>query len=47
LPKGRGDAAAAFLREFVEAMKAEGFVAEALRRHGIQGATVAPPAGSE
>lgn len=47
LPKGRGDEAAAHLREFVEAMKAEGFVAEALRRHQIQGATVAPPAGSE
>lgn len=45
LPKGRGDEAATFLRDFVETMKAEGFVAAALSRHGIQGATVAPPAG--
>jgi len=44
LPKSRGDAAAALLRQFVEEMKAQGFVAEALRRHGIQGASVAPAA---
>lgn len=44
LPKGRGDAAADLLRRYVEAMKASGFVAEALARHGIQGATVAPAA---
>ena len=42
LPKGRGDAAAALLRRYVEDMKATGFVAEALQRHGIQGASVAP-----
>jgi polar amino acid transport system substrate-binding protein len=42
LPKGRGQAAAEALRAFVEDMKASGFVAEALKRHGIQGATVAP-----
>lgn len=42
LPKGRGDAAAAALRAFVEAMKASGFITEALVRHGIQGASVAP-----
>lgn len=46
LPKGRGDAAAAVLREFVEAMKAEGFVADAMKRHGIHGASVAPAQGS-
>ncbi|OYX80530.1 MAG: restriction endonuclease [Bradyrhizobium sp. 35-63-5] len=40
-PKGRL-AGAAFLRGFVEAMKASGFVAEALARSG-QTATVAPP----
>jgi polar amino acid transport system substrate-binding protein len=41
-PKSRGDAAAAVLGEFVEEMKASGFVADALKRHGIVGATVAP-----
>jgi polar amino acid transport system substrate-binding protein len=41
-PKGRGQAAADSLRAFVEDMKASGFVADALSRHGIQGATVAP-----
>ena len=40
-PKGRGEAAADSLRDFIEDMKASGFVAEALKRHGIQGATVA------
>lgn len=44
LPKGRGPAASAALRAFVEEMKACGFVADAMRRHGIQGASVAPPA---
>lgn len=42
MPRGRSEQAAAFLREFVEEMKASGFVAEAMRRHGIQGARVAP-----
>ena len=41
-PKSRGNEAAAVLCEFVEEMKASGFVAEALKRHGIVGATVAP-----
>jgi polar amino acid transport system substrate-binding protein len=41
-PRSRGDAAAAELAAFVEAMKASGFGAEALARHGIQGASVAP-----
>jgi polar amino acid transport system substrate-binding protein len=40
LPKGR-DAGAAFLRSFVEEMKASGFVREAIARAG-QEATVAP-----
>lgn len=44
LPKGRGPQAAAQLAAFVEEMKASGFVAEALKRHGIQGASVAPAA---
>jgi polar amino acid transport system substrate-binding protein len=42
LPKGRGNAPAAVLRTFVEQMKATGFVSDALARHGIQGASVAP-----
>jgi polar amino acid transport system substrate-binding protein len=42
LPKGRGAEAAAVLARFVEEMKASGFVAEALARHGISGASVAP-----
>ena len=42
-PKTRGEAAAAFLARFVEDMKADGFVADALKRHGIEGASVAPP----
>jgi polar amino acid transport system substrate-binding protein len=41
-PKGRGAAAAEFLATFVEEMKASGFVANALARHGIEGASVAP-----
>ena len=43
-PKSRGPQAAAWLSEFVEEMKSSGFVAEALKRHGIQGASVAPAA---
>jgi polar amino acid transport system substrate-binding protein len=39
----RGNAAAAALHAFVEEMKASGFVAEAMRRHGVAGAAVAPP----
>jgi len=42
--KSRGEAAAHALRGFVEEMKASGFVAEALARHGIAGASVAPAA---
>lgn len=41
-PKGRGAAAAECLARFVEQMKASGFVAAALARHGIEGASVAP-----
>jgi len=42
LPKSRGDAAAEYLRAYVEQQKGSGFVARALERHGIQGASVAP-----
>jgi polar amino acid transport system substrate-binding protein len=41
-PRSRGSEAAAALTAFVEEMKASGFVAEALQRHGIEGASVAP-----
>lgn len=43
-PKSRGTEATAYLAKFVEEMKASGFVADALKRHGIQGASVAPAA---
>ena len=42
LPKQRGSQAAAYLHAFVEDMKASGVVAEALARHHIEGATLAP-----
>jgi polar amino acid transport system substrate-binding protein len=41
-PRGR-DAAAAYLTEFIEEMKASRFVAQALTRNGVVGASVAPP----
>ncbi|HVE53170.1 MAG TPA: ABC transporter substrate-binding protein [Ramlibacter sp.] len=41
-PRSRGDAAAAGLRSYVEEMKRSGFVAQALARHGVAGASVAP-----
>lgn len=43
VPKGR-TAAQAWLSSFIEDMKASGFVAAALQRHGIEGAAVAPAA---
>lgn len=43
VPKSRGPDAAACLATFVEERKADGFVAAALARHGIDGAAVAPP----
>lgn len=43
-PRGRGAEAAAALAAYVEDMKRSGFVAEALQRHGIGGAAVAPAA---
>lgn len=43
-PRSRGELAAVFLRQYVEEMKASGFVAKALARHGIEGASVAPAA---
>jgi len=46
LPASRGAEAGAALAAFVEDMKASGFVAEALARHRIQGASVAPAGNS-
>ncbi len=42
VPKSRGVEAAAWLARFVEEKKAGGFVAAALKRHGNEGASVAP-----
>jgi polar amino acid transport system substrate-binding protein len=42
IPKSRGEEAALFLYDFVEEMKASGFVADALVRHRITGASIAP-----
>ncbi|CAD6560825.1 transporter substrate-binding domain-containing protein [Paraburkholderia sabiae] len=44
VPKSRGSDAARFLAAFVEDMKAGGFVAQAMTRHGVAGGSVAPPA---
>jgi len=46
LPRGRGVAASTLLSQFVEQMKQDRFVAEALVRHGIEGASVAPLAAA-
>ena len=43
LPKSRSTEAAAYLASYVEQAKASGAVAAALQRHGIAGASVAPP----
>lgn len=43
-PARRGAEAAEALRRFVEQAKSSGLVSAALARHGISGATVAPPA---
>jgi polar amino acid transport system substrate-binding protein len=45
LLKGR-EAGARYLRAFVEDMKASGFVAASLAKHGIEGALVAPRAAN-
>jgi polar amino acid transport system substrate-binding protein len=42
IPNNRGAVATEYMRHFVEEMKRSGFVAESLKRHGIQGAAVAP-----
>ena len=42
LARRRGDAAQAYLGEFVEDLKGTDFIAQALERHGIVGASLAP-----
>jgi polar amino acid transport system substrate-binding protein len=42
--RSRGEKASKVLADFVEQKKASGFVAEALARHGVEGASVAPGA---
>ena len=42
VPRGR-DAGARYVRDFIEEMKASGFVAQALIRHRVEGAAVASP----
>ena len=42
VPKGRA-AGTAYVTAFVEEMKASGLIADALRRHGVEGAVVANP----
>ncbi len=42
VPLSRGAEASAYLSEFVEEMKSSGFVSQALERHGVQGASLAP-----
>jgi polar amino acid transport system substrate-binding protein len=42
--RAHAGATVSFLRSFVEELKADGFIAEALRRSGQQDASVAPPA---
>ncbi|WP_426113413.1 transporter substrate-binding domain-containing protein [Massilia sp. PWRC2] len=44
VPKQRGAEVAAWLTQFVEQMKSSGAVAQALVRHGVTGAVVAPAA---
>ena len=45
IAKGRGDAVR-YLREFVEDVKASGFVARAIEKSGVRGVTV-PPSGAK
>ena len=44
MPRGRSTVAHAYLDDFIERMKKSGFVLDALKRHGIEGAKVAPTA---
>lgn len=46
LPKTRGTEAASFLTSFVEELKWKGFVSDAIIRHQVEGAAVAPLEGA-
>ena len=46
LPKTRSPEAQAYLKQFVEDIKASGFVSQSMARHNIQGAAVAPASSS-
>ena len=46
LPKTRSPEAQAYLKQFVEDLKASGFVSQSMARHNIQGAAVAPVSSS-
>ena len=46
-PRGRDDAGFSYLREFVEEMKASGFVADRIAAHGVVGLSVAPAASPQ
>ena len=46
LPKTRSPEAQAYLKQFVEDLKASGFVSQSMARHNIQGAAVAPASSS-
>jgi polar amino acid transport system substrate-binding protein len=43
-PRGRGEAAAQYLREFVEEAKTSGLIAQIIEAHGVRGVTLAPKA---
>ena len=45
-PKGR-DAAAGYLREFIEDAKASGLVADTIEKHAVRGVSVAPRAPAQ
>ncbi len=46
LPKTRSPEAQVYLKQFVEDLKASGFVAQSMTRHNIQGAAIAPASSS-
>jgi polar amino acid transport system substrate-binding protein len=46
VPRGRGEAAGTYLREFVEEAKASGLIARLIEAHGVRGVTVAPKASA-
>ena len=47
LPKDRAPEAQRYLRQFVEEMKSSGFVAASLKKHKIEGASIAPASPQE